>query len=485
MKNASLYTPAARRHLRLLLGAVRPLAVRLDRQFRAVLRERPYDAAQIQALAAITPAAASRIVKLDGFRTQVEHYGQRLARLNLPLSEVGEILGEFAGLLEQATGGKFAPAREQLHLVTRLWLAHAYYHVREAECQALFGLTHAEAEAKGLDDLLGRLVGVLTRTFQASSGRLLLLDRAPAGKLARPLYVRHGSRDEQLIQCDSMRGKFACYWSFPIREEALLQLAFGAVNPWLPRQLAMLAAAGARCFEALERARMQGEVQRLAAEARRVEDQERRRLGRELHDEAGQSLVLLRLQLEMMERDAPEALRPRLTQARIITERTVGELRRTIAALSPVVVERLGIQSALRQLAARFRRQLAGQVSVRLSPGIGRATVEAQEVIYRVSQEALQNVFKHSQASEVKILVVSDDKKIRLSIRDNGVGFDPEAARGKPLSFGLAGMQERAALLGGRLELRSARGKGAAVILELPPAFVKVPGNVKNKNSTH
>jgi signal transduction histidine kinase len=169
----------------------------------------------------------------------------------------------------------------------------------------------------------------------------------------------------------------------------------------------------------------------------------------------------------------------------MITERTVDELRRTIAALSPVVVERLGIQSALRQLAARFRRQLAGEVSVRLSPGIGHTTLEAQEVIYRVSQEALQNVFKHSQASEVKILVTSDDKKIRLSIRDNGVGFDPEAARGKPMSFGLAGMQERAALLGGRLELRSARGKGAAVILELPPTYVKVPGNVKNQNFTH
>jgi len=485
MKNAPLYTPAARRHLRLLLGAVRPMARRLDRQFRALLRERPYDRAQIEALAAITPAAASRSPKLDGFRGQVEHYGQRLARLNLPLSEVGEMLGEFAGLLERATGGTFAPAREQLHLVTRLWLAQAYYNVREAECQALFGLTHVEAEAKGLDDLLARLVGVLARTFQATSGRLLLLDAAPAGKLARPLYICRGSRDERLIQCDSMRGKFACYWSFPIRGEALLQLGFGTANPWLPRQLAMLAAAGARCFEALERARMQGEVQRLAAEARRAEDQERRRLGRDLHDEAGQSLVLLRLQLEMMERDAPEALRPRLTQARMVTERTVDELRRTIAALSPMVVERLGIRSALRQLATRFRRQLAGYVSVRLSPKLGRATLETQEVIYRVSQEALQNIFKHSQASEVKILVVSDDKKIRLSVRDNGCGFDPAAARGKPLSFGLACMQERAALLGGKLKLRSARGKGAAVILELPPTYVKVPGNVKNQNSTH
>src|SRR6476469_2649718 len=125
MKNAPLYTPAARRHLRLLLGAVRPMARRLDRQFRALLRERPYDRAQIEALAAITPAAASRSPKLEGFRGQAEHYGQRLARLHRPLSEVGEMLGGFAGLLERATGGTFAPAREQWHLVTRLWLAQA------------------------------------------------------------------------------------------------------------------------------------------------------------------------------------------------------------------------------------------------------------------------------------------------------------------------------------------------------------------------
>jgi signal transduction histidine kinase len=100
-------------------------------------------------------------------------------------------------------------------------------------------------------------------------------------------------------------------------------------------------------------------------------------------------------------------------------------------------------------------------------------SLEAQEVIYRVAKEAIQNICKHSQASSVKLLLSSADKGIRLSIQDNGVGFSPETARGKPLSFGLAGMQERAELLGGTLVLRSTPGKGATVILELPRASVK------------
>jgi signal transduction histidine kinase len=473
MKNDFLFTIGARLHLRLLLRWVRPLADRLDREWGALLRQRPYDAAQIRALLAITPAAASRLRTLEQFREQVEYHGRRLSRLNLPLSEIGELLGEFGALLDTALAGSFAPAREQLQLVTRLVLNQAYYQVREAESQMFFGLYHAEAESAGLEDLLARLVAILTRTFHARSGRLQLLAAPPTGKLAQPLYIQHGSRQEQLIACPTMRGAHASYWSFPIQGAALLQLGFAVPYPWLPRELALLHAAGARCFEAMERARMQGEVRRLEAEGHRAEEEERRRIGRDLHDEAGQSLVLLRLQLEMMEKDAPDALRQRLAQARLIAERTVGELRRTIAALSPAVVERLGLEAALRQLAARFRKQQSADVRLRISPGIVGLSGEAQEVIYRVAKEALQNVFKHSQATSVKILLGSADKKIRLSVQDDGVGFSPETARGKPLSFGLAGMQERATLLGGTLVLRSAPGKGATVILELPRASAK------------
>src|ERR1035441_1629180 len=100
----------------------------------------------------------------------------------------------------------------------------------------------------------------------------------------------------------------------------------------------------------------------------------------------------------MMEKDAPPALHQRLAQARLIAERTVDELRRCIATLSPAVVERLGLAAALRQLCARFRKQQSADVRLRISPSMGGLSLEAQEVIYRVAKEALQNVLKHSQA---------------------------------------------------------------------------------------
>ena len=210
------------------------------------------------------------------------------------------------------------------------------------------------------------------------------------------------------------------------------------------------------------------EVERLAVAARQAEFDERRRIGRELHDEAGQSLLSLRLQLEMMERDADPAMRTRLRDARGVLEQTVVELRRIIAALSPAVLERLGLTRSLRLLADRFGRNLAAGIQVRLSSRLEDAPPSLQQVIYRVAQEALQNVAKHSQATGVKLSVMRTDKVIRTRISDNGLGFQVGVTAAKPMSFGLAGMRERAALLGGKLAVRSARNQGTTVILELP-----------------
>ena len=468
MKNNLFLTTEARRHLRLLLAAIRPVAIRLDRKFRALLCQRPYDNLTVRAVCAITPAAAAQLRTLELFFDQVEYNGRRLAKLNVPPAEAAELLAEFGTILEPALDGRFAPAREQLQLITRALLNQAYYQVREAEAQAFFGLYHAETEARDLDDLLVRLVGILTRTFHAQAGRLHLLDTPLTGRLARPLYFERGQRDEQLIVSPDLRGEYASYWSFPVRECALLQLGFATPYPWLPRELTLLHAACARCFEAIDRVHTQQELRRLEAAARQAEELERRRIGRELHDDAAQSLAVLRMQLELMERDAPATLRERLAAARATTGCIVLELRRTIAALSPAVVERLGLEAALRQLAVRFGKQHQAQVRLGVSADAAGMSTESQNVIYRVAQEALQNVFKHSQATKVKLLLNRADKNIKLSIRDNGAGFQPGRTVGQSASYGLTGMQERAALLGGTLVLRSAPGHGATVVLELP-----------------
>jgi signal transduction histidine kinase len=475
-----LLTAAARRYVARMTSAIAPHADRLDRRFRTVLRRRGHDAAQARAFLAITPAAASRLPSLNQFLEQVEYNGRRLAKLNVQPGEAKETLKAFGPLLDAALAGRFEPAREQLHLATVLALHDAFYQVREAEAQAFFGLYRAESEASGLDDLLRRFVRILTRAFRARTGRLLLLDRPPRGKLAQPLYIESGQPAEKLIADPQMRGRYASYWSFPMRPAALLQFGFGGRYPWLPREVTMLHAVAERCQEAIEKARMEGEIRRLEAEARRAEEEERRRIGRELHDESGQLLLALRLQLEMMERDAGAEMRPRLAEARGIADRTVEELRRIVAALSPAVLERLGLEAAIRQLAARFRKSHPAGIRVRISGACDGLSRQTQEVIYRVAQESLQNIAKHSQATRVNLLLHSTDKNIRLSVSDNGAGFVQEEAWSKPMSFGLAGMRERAALQHGNLAIRSAAGKGVTVVLELPQDSAAVTLHGKN-----
>jgi signal transduction histidine kinase len=228
---------------------------------------------------------------------------------------------------------------------------------------------------------------------------------------------------------------------------------------------------------------MEQQIQLLSAEARRAEEEERRRISRELHDEAGQSMLALRLQLEILEQDAPASLRPRLGEARAIVERTVDELRRIVAALSPAVLERLGLEPAVRHLAARFGKLKLASVRTRISVPSAGLSRETQEVIYRVAQECLQNIAKHSQATHVNLSLLTADKNIRLSVADNGAGFCAETALRKPMSFGLVGMRERAALLGGTLAVRSVPGKGTTVVLELPQTSARVASNVKDSST--
>jgi signal transduction histidine kinase len=450
-----LFTPAARRHIRLLVRALVPLAGRLERRFGAILRKENFQGDQTHALLAILPGAAE---PLNRFHEKVAYHGRRLAKLNVALDKADHLLRQFDMLAAETLEGRFAPAREQLLLATLHHLHLAYYGVREAEAQVFFAISEAESEAADLEDLLHRVVGVLVRTFHAHSGRLVLGPRTgPSG----PQYSkgRNGSR--------------RCGWSYPLSSPGAIELEFATPYPWLPRELALIEAVAARCEVAIERSRSQNTIRRLEAEARAAEEEERRRIGRELHDEAGQALMALRLRLEMIEREAPGNLRGRVGEARAIAENIVVELRRIIAALSPAVLERLGLASALRQLAARFRKTNPAALRLRIETNGTAIPMAAQEVIYRVAQEGLQNAAKHSRAEHVNLSLRAADKKIRLGVSDDGIGFQTDVARRNPTSFGLAGMRERAALLGGTLVIRSAPSKGTRLMLELPVNYVK------------
>jgi len=216
-----------------------------------------------------------------------------------------------------------------------------------------------------------------------------------------------------------------------------------------------------------------------------IEEEERRRISRELHDEAGQSLLCIRLKLELLGKSAPQELRAPLEETRKLTERTITEIRRIISALSPAVLEQLGLAAALRQLATRFRDVYPGQVRLHLPRRLGALPREIEIAAFRLVQECFHNIAKHSQASTVNLSLHSSDGYLRLHVEDNGVGFEVKAALEKQSSFGLAGMRERVALLGGKLEISSRPKRGTRVSVELPAAKRSQKGSVARAQIEH
>jgi two-component system sensor histidine kinase DegS len=174
--------------------------------------------------------------------------------------------------------------------------------------------------------------------------------------------------------------------------------------------------------------------------------------------------------MELLEQSLPESqvdTRRRLREARDLTERTILEMRRLIAALSPAVLEQLGLGAALRQLVARFQR--VHPIDVKLSlTRLGGLPHRIEVIVYRLVQECFNNIGKHSQATTVNVSVNTADGVLRLNVEDNGVGFVVEEAFARRDSFGLSGMRERVALLGGSFRVSSfprasgLKGKGLA-----------------------
>lgn len=249
-----------------------------------------------------------------------------------------------------------------------------------------------------------------------------------------------------------------------LRLRGVMQFRFRKPYEWLPREQEMLEIAAERCLMGAAKARLmedlaarEEQVRRLAERMLQVEEMERRRISRELHDEAGQSMLCIRLQLEMIEGNLiPEAgeLRGKLQETRDLTERTILEIRRLIAALSPAVLEQLGLGAALRQLVSRFSRIHPARVKLALSR-MGKVPKKTEVIVYRLVQECMNNVGKHSQASHVNISIESADGVLRLNVEDDGVGFEVEEALSRRDSYGLAGLRERVALLGGKFYVES------------------------------
>ena len=198
-----------------------------------------------------------------------------------------------------------------------------------------------------------------------------------------------------------------------------------------------------------------------------AQELERARLARELHDETGQALTSILLGLKPLEQAAEtDETRTAVASVRELVVSTLQDVRRLAVELRPSALDDFGLVSAVERLAETFREQTGMQVDLEARLGEERLPSAVETALYRIVQEALTNIVKHAEATRVSVLLTRKDGSALAVVEDDGLGFDPGAARDEGL--GLVGMRERVALVGGRLRIESAAGAGATLVAEVP-----------------
>ncbi|MFI6335387.1 HAMP domain-containing sensor histidine kinase [Streptomyces sp. NPDC050535] len=214
-------------------------------------------------------------------------------------------------------------------------------------------------------------------------------------------------------------------------------------------------------------ARLEAERATSSGRALSAQEAERQRLARELHDEVGQTLTAVLLQLKHAADRAPRSVREDLRPAQETTRAGLEEIRRIARRLRPGVLEELGLHSALRALTAEFTTSRLS-ATAHITPGLSRLAPATELVLYRIAQEGLTNTARHSGATRVEVhLRPLSDARVGLLVRDNGhgIGSVPEGA-------GISGMRERALLIGAELHIGTGPLGGAEVRLNVTGSTV-------------
>jgi signal transduction histidine kinase len=236
-----------------------------------------------------------------------------------------------------------------------------------------------------------------------------------------------------------------------------------------------------------ENARARSDLQELSARLERAQENERRTLARELHDEVGQSLSAILMETESAEcaGDVTE-MRAHLAAVKKLAGKTVNEVRDLALLLRPSMLDDFGLVPALNWHAREMSKRTGLDVVVSADEDIDDLPDEHKTCIYRAVQEAVNNSARHANARRVEVAVKREGGRVRFQVRDDGVGFDTRFVRG----LGLLGMEERVRRLGGDLRLESQLGRGTLIAAELPLAEFRPPGhdieaNGRNGNGAH
>ena len=218
----------------------------------------------------------------------------------------------------------------------------------------------------------------------------------------------------------------------------------------------------------------EAEIRRLSSRLLNAQESERRRIAFELHDDLGQDLLVLKLQMGSIKRKMHAdqiALREECELVLLALKETVEKVRNISHALSPSILEDLGMSAALRWLVNNFKTRHNVEASTDIPDDINVFSLEQQIVIFRIFQEILTNIGKHAHATEVGVDSQKKAGTVFFEVKDNGIGFDIEQVQAIPAperGFGLTAIDERLKMLGGQFKVMSREGKGTQITIEIP-----------------
>lgn len=255
---------------------------------------------------------------------------------------------------------------------------------------------------------------------------------------------------------------------------ALSVLSIDQAKGYSDRDLAILTAIGRQAGIAIENAYLYENMRFYARKITQAQENERKRIARELHDDTIQSLIAISRRLEVLstsEPALPDSAAQRVRELQQTTSEVINRVRLFSQALRPSTLDYLGLLPTLEELVAAINRHdgLIAELWVHGEPR--RLSSEVELTLFRIVQEALNNVIKHADAARVVTVVEMGDSNVTVTVRDDGIGFQPSTLAEHPATasrLGLLGMQERARLLGGTLVIDSTPGDGTKVIVNVP-----------------
>jgi signal transduction histidine kinase len=449
------------------------------------------------------------------FNENLFYYGTRLAKLSVDTRAVARSLEIYTDVAEPYLQREFGEravqmvaALETLSSAEFVTVSGAYFDTQKTASDALLKILDAELSAKDAASLLERVLQVTTATFRASIGVVLLrkADAAvmevaasygfenslpaeleiPVGYGFSGTIAQNGEAailsnvaDAEGVLNPHVSHKAQALWGVPLKvgDEIIGVLIIGFEKPysWLPSENELFRAVADRSALAIDRARMTDAVRErerriveLSGHLLKAQEDERKRISRELHDETGQALMVIRLYLGMLDGVVTSrAAKAKIVELLEVVDRTIEGIRRIIARLSPLVLQELGLVAAIRKEAKDLARATGIHARVEMSDEIGRMSPDIEAAVYRVVQESLHNVAKYAQAKTVNVSVIKQDSTLRIAIEDDGVGIS-STTNPQRRSYGMAGMRERISALGGTLNVSSRKGQGTKISASVP-----------------